>query len=82
MEVTLKSTNRWEIMNQWYHFMNIVTMNKINKYNEKYSIIKKSTEPMVAYTNNRKSSSVIADARDDIRCVIFSEEFCNRSQPC
>lgn len=38
--------------------------------------MKKATEPMVTYTNNRKrSSNVIADARDDIRCVIFSEEF-------
>lgn len=37
--------------------------------------MKKATEPIVTYTNNRKSSNVIADARDDIRCVIFSEEF-------
>ena len=82
MEVTLKSTNSWEIKNHWYHCRKIGTMNKIKPYKEQYSIMKKATEPMVAYTNNRKSSSVIADARDDIRCVIFSEEFCNRSQPC
>ena len=50
-------------------------MNKIKPYKEQYSIMKKATEPMVTYTNNRKSSNVIADARDDIRCVIFSEEF-------
>ena len=49
-------------------------MNKIKPYKEQYSIMKKATEPMVTYTNNRKSSNVIADARDDIRCVIFSEE--------
>ena len=53
----------------------IGTMNKIKPYKEQYSIMKKATEPMVTYTNNRKSSNVIADARDDIRCVIFSEEF-------
>ena len=47
-------------------------MNKIKPYKEQYSIMKKA---MVTYTNNRKSSNVIADARDDIRCVIFSEEF-------
>ena len=69
-------------MNHWYHCRKIGTMNKIKPYKEQYSIMKKATEPTVAYTNNRKSSSVIADARDDIRCVIFSEEFCNRSQPC
>ena len=50
-------------------------MNKIKPYKEQYSIMKKATEHMVTYTNNRKSSNVIADARDDIRCVIFSEEF-------
>ena len=50
-------------------------MNKIKPYKEQYSIMKKATEPRVTYTNNRKSSNVIADARDDIRCVIFSEEF-------
>ena len=50
-------------------------MNKIKPYKEQYSIMKQATEPMVTYTNNRKSSNVIADARDDIRCVIFSEEF-------
>ena len=49
-------------------------MNKI-KPKEQYSIMKKTTEPMVTCTNNRKSSSVIVDARDDIRCVYFSEVF-------
>lgn len=62
--------------NHWYHCRRkIGTMNKIKPYKEQYSIMKKATEPMVTYTNNRKSSNVIADARDDIRCVIFSEEF-------
>jgi hypothetical protein len=78
VEATLKSTNRWEIIrtfkNHWYYCRKIGTMNKI-KPKEQYSIMKKTTEPMVTCTNNRKSSSVIVDARDDIRCVIFSEEF-------
>ena len=43
--------------------------------------MKKATEPMVTYTNNRKSSNVIADARDDIRCVISVRKFLNRPQP-
>lgn len=57
------------------------TMDKMKSYREQKTKEQNVGEPMIAYTNSKKDSTVFVEMRDDVRRAISGEELLSRLRP-